>query len=91
MKSIRILVVLAMAAVLTVLRVGTASAAPSTTATPYPPSCPIMSVSTTTPNPGQTITVTGSNFHPSVDLTINLDTNVVLAHVLTSAGGSFST
>lgn len=66
------------------------AAAPAAT-TPYPPpSCPLLSVSTTNPFPGQTITVAGSNFTPSVAVTIELDTNVALAHTNADGSGSFS-
>jgi hypothetical protein len=68
-----------------------ASAAPAST-TPYPPpSCPLLTVSTTNPFPGQTITIAGTNFNPNVAVTIELDTNVALAHVNADASGAFST
>ncbi|HJQ42936.1 MAG TPA: hypothetical protein VJ831_07625 [Jatrophihabitantaceae bacterium] len=50
-----------------------------------------MSVSTTNPRPGQTITLTGANFEPAGStVTIVLDTGAVLAHVTIDASGSFS-
>lgn len=71
---------------------GGASAAPTADTTPYPPpSCPLLTISTTTPFPGQTITVAGSNFTAGAAVTIELDTNVTLAHVTASPSGAFST
>jgi hypothetical protein len=49
-----------------------------------------LTVSTTTPFPGQTITVAGANFTANVAVDIVLDTNDVLAHVNADASGSFS-
>ena len=69
----------------------TASAAPTGSTTPYPPpSCPLLTVSTTNPFPGQTITVAGTNFTASVAVTIELDTHVALAHTNADTSGSFS-
>lgn len=50
-----------------------------------------MSVSTTTPFPGQTITLSGQNFAPAgIVVTIVLDTGAVLTHVTINASGTFS-
>jgi hypothetical protein len=50
-----------------------------------------MSVSTTTPFPGQTITLSGQNFAPAgSNVTIVLDTGAVLAHVTINSSGTFS-
>ena len=69
---------------------GSASAAPAST-TPYPPpSCPLLTISTTTPFPGQTITVAGSNFTPGASVGIDLDTNTPLGHATADGSGNFS-
>jgi IPT/TIG domain-containing protein len=59
----------------------------------YPPTiCPTISVSTTKPAVGETITVTGQNFDPSKSVTLVLNSKTyVLATVKTDAAGSFST
>ncbi len=58
----------------------------------YPPTtCPTLSVSTTTPLAGATITVTGSNFTAGAHITLELHTTTyVLAHVTASASGAFT-
>jgi hypothetical protein len=71
-------------------------------AVPTPASCqayPIgavpaatLSVSTTTPFPGESITVSGTNFEPHDAITIVLSSNLIeLGHVTTNASGAFST
>lgn len=89
-KAVRILLVAVMASVLTVLGVGSATAETAPPSAYPPPSCPLLSVSTTTPFPGQTITIAGENFTPTADVTIKLDTSATLAHVIVKADGSFS-
>jgi hypothetical protein len=70
---------------------GSASAAAPASTTPYPPStCPLLTISTTTPFPGQTITIAGTNFTAGVAVTIELDTNVTLGHATADSSGSFS-
>jgi hypothetical protein len=69
--------------------------APATSASAvvaYPPSvCPTLSISTTTPLAGSSITVSGADFVPGASVRIELHTKVyVLAHVTTSTDGSFS-
>ena len=93
MKAVRILVLAALAAMLTTFGIGLASgaaAAPAST-TPYPPpSCPLLTISTTTPFPGETITVAGTNFTPGASVDIDLDTNTTLGHATADASGNFS-
>jgi hypothetical protein len=91
-KAVRLLLVVALAAMLTLFKVGTAGAvAPAPTCGTYPPSFGAsMSVSTTTPFPGQTITVTGEHFKANEDFNLVLDTGAVLAAVHVAADGSFS-
>ncbi|MCU1656129.1 MAG: hypothetical protein JWO57_785 [Pseudonocardiales bacterium] len=62
-------------------------------AAPYPPAiCAQLAVSTTTPFPGQSITVSGSAFAAHQSVTLILDTSsTVLGHVTASAAGTFST
>lgn len=94
MKAVRLLLVAVMAAMFTLLNVGTAGAvAPGDDPTcgTYPPSFGAsMSVSTTTPFPGQTITISGQHFVANEHITLVLDTGFVLAHVTVGADGSFS-
>jgi hypothetical protein len=77
---------------LVVASIGLLIAAPAASAVAYPPTtCPTLSVSTTTPLAGATITVTGSNFTPGANITLELHTTTyVLAHVTASASGAFS-
>ena len=58
----------------------------------YPPStCATIAVSTTTPNPGQTITVTGEQFKANVSVTITMTPyGITLAKVTTDSNGKFS-
>jgi hypothetical protein len=72
--------------------VGLLLAAPASSAVAYPPTtCPTISVSTTTPLAGATITVTGTNFIPNAHLTLKLQSNGhVLAHVVANAQGKFT-
>jgi hypothetical protein len=58
----------------------------------YPPTiCPTISVSTTKPAVGETITVTGQNFDPNKSVTVVMNTKTyVLATARTAADGSFS-
>jgi hypothetical protein len=67
-------------------------AAPAASAVAYPPTtCPTLSVSTTTPLAGGTVTVSGSNFAANAHVTLELHTTVyVLAHVTASAAGAFT-
>jgi hypothetical protein len=78
------------------------SAASAAAPTPTPSFCqsyPVgavpaatLTVSTTVPFAGETITVGGTNFVAHESLTIELNSApIVLAHVTTSASGSFST
>lgn len=66
---------------------------PAVAADAYPPTtCSTVSVSTTTPQPGQQITVAGSHFKPEAHITVALDTRShPLAHVTSNAMGHFST
>ena len=98
-KPVRFVLVAVLGALLTLFAVGSssASAAPAAAA---PSVCggygsldigATMSVSTTTPFPGQSFTLTGANFEPSGStVTIKLDTGDVLAHVTINSTGSFS-
>lgn len=91
MKAVRLCVVAVLATLVAVLGVDSAAAAPSSTA-PYPPStCASLAISTTTPYPGQTITLTGTNFAANEKISLKLDTGALLGTVTTSASGSFST
>lgn len=90
MKAVRMLVLAALAVMLTTFGIGSVASA-AAAPTPYPPpSCPLLTVSTTTPFPGQTITVGGTNFTPHVAVTIELDTNVTLGHATADGSGNFS-
>ena len=62
-------------------------------AAPYPPVfCPTISISTTHPFPGETITISGQGFDGVQSLTLVLTPgNVVLGHVATSTAGTFTT
>jgi alpha-L-fucosidase len=53
--------------------------------------CASISVSTTVPAPGESITVTGVNFNPGGHVRLVLDTGDVLARVTADASGSFTT
>lgn len=67
-----------------------ASAAPA----PYPPRpCATLSVSTTTPYGGQSITVSGTGFSSGDQVTLEMrgDTNATLGHVTVGSDGRFST
>jgi hypothetical protein len=68
-------------------------AAPATSAAAYPPTtCATLSVSTTTPVAGATITVTGQNFNPNATIRLELHTTTyLLATVTSNSSGSFST
>jgi hypothetical protein len=89
MKSVRVLLAMLLGTFLTFVGVAASPAA----AGPYPPStCPQLGVSTTTPFPGQQITVTGSGFVAGESVTLILDTSAtVLGHVTVSGDGTFST
>jgi hypothetical protein len=89
-RAIRIVlgVVLALAASLLGAGTGPAQAAPAPT--PYPPTCFLIKLSTTTPNPDQTITVTGQDFTSGIDVTVVLDAATVLATTRVDADGSFA-
>jgi 5'-nucleotidase len=72
---------------------GPASAAHAAAPTgPYPPhTCPTISVSTTHPAVGETITVTGKRFDPGKRVTLILNSRTyVLATATASAQGTFS-
>jgi hypothetical protein len=87
------LVVAALAAVMTLVGFGVATsagAAASPSTSPYPPTCFLIKLSTTTPNPGQTITVSGQDFTPDIDVSVVLDTHTVLATTHTTANGTFA-
>jgi hypothetical protein len=88
-KVVRLLLVAVMAVAIPVLRTGSAdAAAPSN---PYPPAlCATLSISTTTPFPGQTITVTGVNFKANENISLVYDTGRNLADVRVPASGRFS-
>ena len=66
---------------------------PAAGATAYPPTtCPSLSVSTTNPTPGETITISSSGLPPHSNVRIELHTDVVvLKTVETDANGSFTT
>ena len=59
----------------------------------YPPtSCPLLSVSTTHPLPGEAITVAGQNFTPDASVRLELHSKIyVLETVTTDNTGSFTT
>ncbi len=65
----------------------------ATAAGPYPPAtCNNLSVSTTTPLEGASITITGKNFAPNASIRLELHTAVsVLATVTSDRNGAFST
>lgn len=67
-------------------------AGPVSSAVAYPATtCPTLSVSTTTPLPGETITVTGAKFAANATIRLELHSSVtVLATVTSSATGTFS-
>lgn len=67
--------------------------APMSTAAGYPVTeCPSLSVSTTNPLPGQSITVSGENFTPNASVRLELHTDVIVLKTVTAdANGSFST
>ena len=77
------------ASLFVVLGFGVASAGAAT----YPPTtCATIAVSTTTPRPGQTITVTGEEFQSNVQVTITMTPyGITLAKVTTDSNGKFST
>src|SRR3954470_6374356 len=72
-----------------VLGCGVTSAGAAT----YPPTtCATIAVSTTTPNPGQTVTVSGEQFQANVQVTITMTPyGITLAKVTTDSNGKFST
>jgi hypothetical protein len=72
-----------------VLGFGAASAGAAT----YPPTtCATIAVSTTTPRPGQTITVTGEEFQANAQVTLTMTPyGITLAKVTTDSNGKFST
>jgi hypothetical protein len=90
MRTVRIICVMALSAAFALLGVTTGGSAG---AVPYPPiTCAHIAVSTTTPHPGQQITVTGSGYQADESITLELHSaTVVLAQVSTDANGSFST
>lgn len=53
--------------------------------------CASISVSTTVPAPGESITVTGQNFNPGGHVRLVLDNGDVLKRVTADADGSFTT
>jgi hypothetical protein len=59
----------------------------------YPPTtCPTISVSTTHPLPGATITVVGTNFDPNTKVTLRIKSpSIFLRSVVSDNGGSFTT
>lgn len=59
----------------------------------YPPTiCPTLSISTTTPLPGSSMTVSGTNFTPNATIKLELHSpTYVLATVKSSAQGTFTT
>lgn len=71
-----------------VLGLGMTSAAAAT----YPPTtCATIAISTTTPRPGQTITVTGEDFQSNVQVTLRMTPyGITLARVTTDSDGKFS-
>lgn len=85
-NQVRVVLALALAAAWLVL-VG-----PAASADAYPPTtCATISVSTTHPTVGETITVTGKNYGAHQHLTIVLHSKtIVLGHATTSADGSFT-
>lgn len=85
--KLRALMALALAVlgVAIVRPVASASAYPATT-------CPTLGVSTTTPAPGESITVTGSDFDAHTSVTLLLDrSSTVLGTAHTDGTGSFTT
>ena len=99
MKAVRLILVAVLGTLLTFFAVGSSPA--SAAALPPPPAdcgaygslsvAAVMSVSTTNPAPGQTITLTGAQFEPPGNtVAIVLDTGAVLAHVKIDASGAFS-
>ena len=73
--------------------VGAVFFTPVAQAQAYPPTiCPTLSVSTTHPLPGETITVSGINFDAHAQVHLVMHTKVYdLGTVTTDANGSFST
>lgn len=101
MKALRMLLIAVLGALF--LAVATTAAGAETSPTPRPTKThtdcnyPIggklatLTVSTTTPFAGEVITVAGSNFEANTAYEVIFASNpVVLAHVTTDAGGSFS-
>jgi hypothetical protein len=99
-KTLRVLLAACLGAFFFVA-VGTSGSIAAPVAAPVaPPGCPgvepvtmpTLSISTTTPFAGQTITVAGAAFAPNRALTITLrPKSTVLANVTTAANGAFST
>jgi hypothetical protein len=83
----------ALAQVQSVARAGTALQAEAAVTAPYPPAvCSTIAVSTTTPFPGQKITVTGSGFLPNSAVSLVVDTaKTVIGSATASAAGTFTT
>lgn len=90
---VRAILALAVAALAMFFVVPAAGAAPSVVCPPYPPNTgAALAVSTTNPQPGDSITVTGSHFVPNASVRLELHTSVVvLATVQADANGDFST
>jgi hypothetical protein len=91
-RSILVLVVAALAGLLLAAPAAQARAAAPTDPLYPPTTCPTISVSTTHPLPGATLTVVGSNFDPDTKITLRIKTpSIFLRAVVSDAGGSFTT
>jgi hypothetical protein len=91
-KALRLMIASSLGALFAVVGVSAGQNAAATA--PYPPQfCPTIAVSTTTPFPGEVITVTGSGFKADQSLTLVLQPSPVttLAHVTADSSGAFST
>jgi hypothetical protein len=90
---VRAILALAVAAVAMFFVAPAAGAAPSVACPPYPPSVgAALAVSTTNPQPGDSITVTGSHFVANASVRLELHTTVVvLKTVQADASGDFTT
>jgi LPXTG-motif cell wall-anchored protein len=90
--SLRTGAALSVLAALGLVAANVLSALPASAAPPYPPvgTAP-LAVSTTTPAPGETITVSGNGFGPNEVVTLVLHSvPVTLASTLTDSNGTFS-
>lgn len=91
-SALGVLAALGLVAALGMVAANVFSALPASAAAPYPPGgAPSLSVSTTAPNPGETITISGAGWGAEEVVTLVLhSTPVTLASPLTDGNGTFS-